>query len=193
MIHKICRIRHVKCDETHPSCRRCTSTGRKCDGIVHKDHTQFIFTYPLVAFPSMNLNHDEATHLDLFRFALIHKIFDDAGWESLQKSILQAVHSEPAVRYAALALSFANRKRGNMDDALHQYSKSISSLRQLLDSAHQNSSLVDASVICSLLCLSFDVLAHRPQAARMHLESSVNIINHFNGKSKRKLHLLVLC
>lgn len=26
------RIRRVKCDEEKPSCRRCTSTGRKCDG-----------------------------------------------------------------------------------------------------------------------------------------------------------------
>ncbi|EWY82234.1 hypothetical protein FOYG_14350 [Fusarium oxysporum NRRL 32931] len=27
-----CRIRRVKCDEDKPSCHRCTSTGRKCDG-----------------------------------------------------------------------------------------------------------------------------------------------------------------
>ncbi|TQS32088.1 hypothetical protein Golomagni_07605, partial [Golovinomyces magnicellulatus] len=27
-----CKIRRVKCDEVAPSCNRCTSTGRKCDG-----------------------------------------------------------------------------------------------------------------------------------------------------------------
>ncbi|CAG8148581.1 unnamed protein product [Penicillium olsonii] len=27
-----CKIRHKRCDETHPACLRCTSTGRKCDG-----------------------------------------------------------------------------------------------------------------------------------------------------------------
>ncbi|RAK97303.1 Zn(II)2Cys6 transcription factor [Aspergillus ibericus CBS 121593] len=27
-----CRIRRVKCDESKPSCQKCTSTGRKCDG-----------------------------------------------------------------------------------------------------------------------------------------------------------------
>jgi hypothetical protein len=26
------RIRKVKCDEVKPSCKRCTDTGRKCDG-----------------------------------------------------------------------------------------------------------------------------------------------------------------
>ena len=26
------RVRKVKCDEEKPRCRRCTSTGRKCDG-----------------------------------------------------------------------------------------------------------------------------------------------------------------
>ncbi|KAL2065950.1 hypothetical protein VTL71DRAFT_3620 [Oculimacula yallundae] len=27
-----CKARHVKCDETKPHCKRCTSTGRTCDG-----------------------------------------------------------------------------------------------------------------------------------------------------------------
>ncbi|CAG7977181.1 unnamed protein product [Penicillium salamii] len=27
-----CKIRHKRCDETHPACLNCTSTGRKCDG-----------------------------------------------------------------------------------------------------------------------------------------------------------------
>ncbi|KAL2807765.1 hypothetical protein BJX63DRAFT_60948 [Aspergillus granulosus] len=27
-----CKIRRVKCDEGKPSCSRCVSTGRKCDG-----------------------------------------------------------------------------------------------------------------------------------------------------------------
>ncbi|KFZ01894.1 hypothetical protein V501_09738 [Pseudogymnoascus sp. VKM F-4519 (FW-2642)] len=26
-----CRVRHIKCDETRPSCIRCTETGRQCD------------------------------------------------------------------------------------------------------------------------------------------------------------------
>ncbi|KGO52607.1 hypothetical protein PEX1_046290 [Penicillium expansum] len=29
---KTCKIRHKKCDETHPACFECTSTGRECDG-----------------------------------------------------------------------------------------------------------------------------------------------------------------
>ncbi|EED18556.1 conserved hypothetical protein [Talaromyces stipitatus ATCC 10500] len=27
-----CKIRRIKCDEIKPSCKKCTSTGRKCDG-----------------------------------------------------------------------------------------------------------------------------------------------------------------
>ena len=30
-----CRIRRKKCDETRPNCKRCTDTGRKCDGYDH--------------------------------------------------------------------------------------------------------------------------------------------------------------
>ncbi|KIW75898.1 hypothetical protein Z517_10643 [Fonsecaea pedrosoi CBS 271.37] len=29
---RTCKIRKIKCDELMPECRRCTSTGRKCDG-----------------------------------------------------------------------------------------------------------------------------------------------------------------
>ncbi|KAJ5373600.1 hypothetical protein N7517_005606 [Penicillium concentricum] len=30
-----CKVRRVKCDEEKPHCRRCISTGRKCDGYAH--------------------------------------------------------------------------------------------------------------------------------------------------------------
>ncbi|KAJ5501987.1 hypothetical protein N7463_004861 [Penicillium fimorum] len=30
-----CKVRRVKCDEEKPHCRRCISTGRKCDGYTH--------------------------------------------------------------------------------------------------------------------------------------------------------------
>ncbi|OAP61069.1 hypothetical protein AYL99_03270 [Fonsecaea erecta] len=29
---RTCKVRKIKCDELMPECRRCTSTGRKCDG-----------------------------------------------------------------------------------------------------------------------------------------------------------------
>ncbi|KAF2691539.1 hypothetical protein K458DRAFT_285900, partial [Lentithecium fluviatile CBS 122367] len=29
-----CKTRRIKCDETKPDCRKCISTGRKCDGYV---------------------------------------------------------------------------------------------------------------------------------------------------------------
>ncbi|CAI6335773.1 unnamed protein product [Periconia digitata] len=35
-----CKIRRVKCDEIHPACRRCTSTGRKCDGYAEDTKSQ---------------------------------------------------------------------------------------------------------------------------------------------------------
>ncbi|KAM0511705.1 hypothetical protein ACHAPE_009589 [Trichoderma viride] len=37
MTLELSRIRRVKCDETRPSCRRCVSTGRRCDGYLPVD------------------------------------------------------------------------------------------------------------------------------------------------------------
>ncbi|KAI1618902.1 hypothetical protein EDD36DRAFT_44914 [Exophiala viscosa] len=41
-----CKIRRVKCDETRPSCRNCTTTGRKCEGPI-ANQVQFIQGPPL--------------------------------------------------------------------------------------------------------------------------------------------------
>lgn len=37
MTFKLSRIRRVKCDEARPNCRRCISTGRRCDGYLPVD------------------------------------------------------------------------------------------------------------------------------------------------------------
>ncbi|KAF2735149.1 hypothetical protein EJ04DRAFT_394099, partial [Polyplosphaeria fusca] len=31
-------IRRIKCDEERPACRKCVSTGRRCDGYVEEDN-----------------------------------------------------------------------------------------------------------------------------------------------------------
>ncbi|KAJ5694052.1 hypothetical protein N7536_004464 [Penicillium majusculum] len=38
-----CKIRRVKCDEEKPQCRRCISTGRKCDGYPHPPFAVKVF------------------------------------------------------------------------------------------------------------------------------------------------------
>lgn len=40
------RIRKIKCDETVPHCRRCTETGRKCDGPI-KFKVSFVYDQPV--------------------------------------------------------------------------------------------------------------------------------------------------
>lgn len=37
MTFKLSRVRRVKCDEARPNCRRCISTGRRCDGYLPVD------------------------------------------------------------------------------------------------------------------------------------------------------------
>lgn len=37
MTFELSRIRRVKCDEARPNCRRCMSTGRRCDGYLPMD------------------------------------------------------------------------------------------------------------------------------------------------------------
>ncbi|KAH0405547.1 hypothetical protein KCU89_g144, partial [Aureobasidium melanogenum] len=37
-----CKIRKVKCDEEKPSCKRCTDSGRKCDGYAIQPERKFV-------------------------------------------------------------------------------------------------------------------------------------------------------
>lgn len=39
------RIRRVKCDEAKPACKRCTSTGRRCDGYRQRQQQQLTKPY----------------------------------------------------------------------------------------------------------------------------------------------------
>lgn len=152
--------------------------------MAQSGYAQLTFTRPLTASPDTGLSRDEAIHLDLFRHGLVDKIFDEAGWQKLRTLILQGLHGVLAVRHAAIALGAFHRSDWGIEYSVHHYSKSISSLRQLLRAAHQeDSSTVDMSLMGSLLCLSFDVLRSSPETARIHLEHAINLINHFQGKS----------
>ena len=126
MIH---RIRRVKCDEEKPSCLRCTSTGRKCDGyqsalqegdshevVIIKDQTpkedrrRYLSTPTssagsIVSNPGFTGDINELRGLDHFRCrtaVALSGYFETDFWDSIA---LRVSYSEPSVRYGVLALS----------------------------------------------------------------------------------------
>jgi len=126
---RTCKVRHVKCDEGRPACRRCVSTGRKCDGygiwggggtVCHNTGQSRTVALPKSNNPG-SLERDISTHFSKmsaqqvscfswFRHRTYAKLplpYTTPFWHTL---VLQACVAEPAILHAALALGSAHQK-----------------------------------------------------------------------------------
>ena len=116
---KTCRSRKIKCDETMPICRRCSTTGRFCDGPFQKKFVyvrsnkhqsgavQHVGSAPLFSSCSFIPGLDAAEVLSFDHF--IHRVapvlsgsLDAAFWGNL---LPQMSHENRAIRDAVLAIS----------------------------------------------------------------------------------------
>lgn len=181
----------MKCDETRPQCKQCTSTGRKCEGFQDPGST----CTQLVVAPGRNVNNPdlsekEGHHLNLFDHLFSSGILGflkTPRWASL---VLQAVHEEPAVRHAAIAFSALQvplsdhlqlQTASNPGSfALEQYAKTVRKFHQLLSRADKRS--VEAALICSVLCICFEILEGSYELAGYHVENALRVLSTTNGK-----------
>ncbi|KAH7392989.1 hypothetical protein BKA66DRAFT_317530 [Pyrenochaeta sp. MPI-SDFR-AT-0127] len=135
---KTCKIRKVKCDEEKPHCKRCTTTGRTCDGYdpnfrpppsiapttsqnarstVHgylspqTNHQIIRSPSPIYLAPALHLNTIEER--ESFEFFTSHAVSSLRGFlESSfwQREILQAAHRDPAIQHCVIALGAMHRR-----------------------------------------------------------------------------------
>ncbi|KAI8721312.1 Zn(2)-C6 fungal-type domain-containing protein [Fusarium sp. LHS14.1] len=124
-----CRIRRVRCDEQKPSCNRCLSTGRKCDGYADSNSTDLPSpptsvnasssetrmprrnaAIPMsLGLPLPRRNDEE---LRSYRFFLdvtaseFAGVFDADFWLT---DIPRTCHSDPAIWHAVVSLGAAHQ------------------------------------------------------------------------------------
>ncbi|RHZ64922.1 uncharacterized protein CDV56_106904 [Aspergillus thermomutatus] len=116
-----CKIRRVKCDEEKPSCRRCRSTGRKCDGYASPSSTtprqstdlrivqytsqvsEPIRMRMFASFHQPLADHDYRA-LEFFHFQTVSCFGAKAG-----DFLLRAAYHDATVRVAAIALGSLHR------------------------------------------------------------------------------------
>ncbi|KAF3761759.1 hypothetical protein M406DRAFT_266480 [Cryphonectria parasitica EP155] len=202
---RTCKIRKVKCDEGRPSCTRCVSTGRVCDGYgvwggggrAHTSSSSSSSSSSSPIKPSLvpatprPTTQDEQCSLEWFRSRTAVKIggpFVSPFWSTL---VLQTGLQEPCVFNAMLALSSAHRRVciGSYEVGseaapdpleqftLRQYSKAIGHLleRHAVVVPHERSSIRVALVTC-LLFVCLELLRGRYQAGNIHLQNGVKIL-----------------
>lgn len=198
-----CKIRRVKCDETKPSCYRCTSTGRKCDGYEYtrdqpssstaltvpcppKDpptQSQLLLPSSLsVTFPG------SAKERRIFHYFQVRTIPAFAGsseldfWKDL---VLKVGQQEPVVRNAIVALGTLHEDYQNRNgrfspdmntDPSHREALALygKALRQLNDRlGERDRKSAKLALISSILFTCFEVLQRNNMSAIVHYSAGM--------------------
>ncbi|KAK7903316.1 hypothetical protein LTR67_001334 [Exophiala xenobiotica] len=117
------QIRRIKCDETKPSCKRCTSTGRKCDGYEFSKETsgksassstlsppqrpyvtvQHLFQPDSISKPFQG-NTQQRRIFHRFQYCTVPAFAGGSESGFWTKLVLKVGQEEPVVRNAIIAL-----------------------------------------------------------------------------------------
>ncbi|KAF2806269.1 uncharacterized protein BDZ99DRAFT_362968, partial [Mytilinidion resinicola] len=190
-----CKIRRVKCDEKKPSCFRCTSTGRKCDGYP-QDISDLQFKVTVFqqlsnrrpGLPMLSGLGDNVQYLEFYHACArptLSSHFDSEFWSRIS---LQLAQSEPAIRHALIALGYLHKtESGNLRDArtrfaarsenkilLLNYNKAV---KHLADRMVEPSYTPEIGLVTCLLFICIEYMRGNWATAFMHLTNGLNIIS----------------
>ena len=187
------RIRKVKCDEAEPCCKRCTSTGRKCDGYLRPQAD-----FPLHESRRLNITgniSDEDRAFAFFRHTAgpaLSGHFESYFWTNV---VMQLSHHEPAVRHAVVAVSSLYEQFQDVAKtptlaptnlvAVRHYNAAIKELRLARDET-----LV--LVVCALF-ICVESLQGNHHSAIEHCRSGIQVLNKADSLSGwARDHLLAI-
>ncbi|KAK3312252.1 C6 zinc finger protein [Apodospora peruviana] len=168
-----CKIRRVKCDEAKPSCKKCTTTGRTCDG-----YTSQPYATPLSSGLRLHVSESEFRALDFFfhrniASAITSNLDTELFWTH---TVQQASQREPAVRHAVAAISSLYECLGTARTpqrntfALQQYNRAIA---ELVTTTPDEATILFVCVL--MICVEF--LLGDIKAAINHCRHGVIILN----------------
>ncbi|OAP64202.1 hypothetical protein AYL99_00174 [Fonsecaea erecta] len=182
-----CKIRKLKCDEQRPACKRCQTTGRKCDGYIDPRAKGFWSPSTNLAIVQVQTPSTYAsfTQVEVQSFEFFvrrvvpycSRTVDEHFWRLL---LPQLSHSDPVIWDAVIALSsliqhFQSSGRSTVAEistapvvkrehrrALAWYGKSIARLRAQLNQPGTRSI---TAVISCILYICIECLQDHPSEA----------------------------
>ena len=164
------------CDELKPACRRCSSTGRICDGYFNPASVACEIR------PGPVRSKKESRYFDLFRHRTILGLMGfDNGSTFWSYMVLQFSQSSPAVLHAALALGALHEHLGGDPNAigdtksyrlcLMQYNKSIGYLR-----SRRSRQPIQLTLTCCILYICLENAQGNHGTALEHLQNGLKIL-----------------
>ncbi|TQV93772.1 hypothetical protein V2A60_004067 [Cordyceps javanica] len=151
------------------------------------------------------LTQQEIAHLDLFRHELVYSIVGHVGTPSWKRLILQAVHEEVALCHAVVAFTAlstsgvhgdtgsdggqatastastagqspqSNNAPRENEFALRHYGKALEAMRHVF--RHNDKRSINTALLCTLLCICFELRIKEPATAMTHLEYGLQVVN----------------
>ncbi|KAL2867233.1 Zn(II)2Cys6 transcription factor [Aspergillus lucknowensis] len=167
-----CKKRRVKCDETHPTCRRCIYTGWSCSWTSASVPSSI----PSRIFQTQR----ETRYFDFFR---LQTVVDLSGWSPSsfwQRLVLQMVHSEPPARRAAIALGALHVEGASCPHVLRYYGEALTTLRRLLNQSETSLDSIDVCLTTCLLLSCFEIARKDYTAANIHYSRGLEILRTFS-------------
>ena len=199
-----CKLRRVKCDEEQPFCRRCTSTGRKCDGyrLQVRPHQAIVPTNSLslirtgATLTKIHGTTEESRSLEFYFVRAAPKISGLLGDKFWSRLVYQIGYTEPAVRHALIAIGYLFEKEGKAynsqscephadikDDFLfHQYNRAIG---HLVKHMSECPSSVHISIVTCILFVCLEFLMEQPHSCYVHFKSGLEIL--FNARASKAI------
>ena len=186
------RTRHIKCDQTKPSCRKCIRSGWKCDGYQACTTTASppapVLRIASYAIP-FRLPGSQKDRQALHYFC-VQGSRDIAGYLSSEfwsETVLQACHAESAVRQALVSLSAlhldyvtASPRDAALGDILTQHGTALRALRRRLEKPSPEATRT--ALVCCVLFYCFESALGNTEAAMHHLQSGLNLMSYHCGQ-----------
>jgi hypothetical protein len=192
----VSRARHIKCDEKKPPCSNCLKSNRQCDGysIVgprpDQPSVKIVHWKPsALALHQMSVDlageREERRAFHFFRsnsVGVLQGYFDSEFWSRL---ILQASHTDPAIKHAVVALGslheailtgesrLLNNGKAHDNFALQHCNKAIANLNKGLRGEGQKS--IEVLLMSCVIFVCFETLQGNYESALSHMESGIRV------------------
>ncbi|KAI0104292.1 hypothetical protein GGR51DRAFT_561102 [Nemania sp. FL0031] len=199
----VCKIRRIKCDEEKPHCRRCTSTGRKCEYSDARPSQPKTWRYnQRVTLPSSMADHalksrEDGQLLHIFQSMTENEVsrhFEPFCWAHL---MLQFARVYPSIHYSICAVAALQRAYLHGEQCLHnsqgvldiastplvlaRYNMAVKSVSENI---RQKTRSLQPVLVCCALFTWLEFLRNNFEAGLRHLRSGLEIIRDWSQASK---------
>ncbi|KEF53083.1 uncharacterized protein A1O9_10991 [Exophiala aquamarina CBS 119918] len=184
---RTCKIRKIKCDEFHPACLKCRSTGRNCDGYEVPPPGSYSWEELLLRSKPVPQSVSSASFANLRGLTFFSRIvapelngpLNSSFWT---QDVPQAAYSEPAVGHAVLAISslyesfVVQRSSCTIEstlsnDAIRHYNSAIKCLTT------PGPVSIDTVLLTCILFVCAEFLCGNAQAAITHVTHGFSLID----------------